>query len=133
MVYENIYAIGRKDAATLVDVTTTMKYRKVKQTDVEHYQKVVRNKDLVVLLPIKYSVEHFKDNEVQVASLCEYSTFEILGQDTKDSTLSDIAVGYRCLNRCFIKNLVVKNNRVYVDIETIDNQPFEPEHDAIRK
>ena len=133
MVYENIYAIGRKDAATLVEVTTTMKYRKVKPTDVEYYQKVVKNKELVVLLPIKYSVEHYKDNEIQVASLCEYSTFEILGQDAKDSTLSDIAVGYRCLNRCLVKNLVVKENRVYVDIETIDNQHFEPEHEALRK
>ena len=38
-----------------------------------------------------------------------------------DSSLKDISVGYKCKNRCFIKNLSIKNNKIYVDIDTLSS------------
>ena len=131
MIYKNINAICRKDTATLVDVITSIKYRLFKDAEVDAYQKSVLEKKNVVILPIEYSLEHFKDNEIQVGSLCEYSTFDIIGQNENNS-LKDIAVGYKCINRCLIKNIVIENNKIYVDIETIPNQEFNEENQQIR-
>lgn len=133
MIYANIPAMYRKDTATLVDVVTNLKFRGLKPAEVETYKNSVENKDVIVILPIKYSLEHYKDNEVQIGSFCEYSTFDIIGQNEKDATLTDISVGYRCLNRCYIKAICIENNKVFVEVEHIKNQNFEPEHEEIRK
>ena len=43
MIYTNIPAMYRKDAATLVDVVTNLKYRGLKPAEVEIYKKAVEN------------------------------------------------------------------------------------------
>ena len=133
MIYTNIPAMYRKDAATLVDVVTNLKYRGLKPAEVEIYKKAVENKDVIVILPIKYSLEHYKDNEIQIGSFCEYSTFDIIGQNEKNAMLTDISIGYKCLNRCYIKDIVVENNKVFVEVDHIENQKFEPQHEEIKK
>lgn len=132
MVYEGVKAICRKDTATLVDIITTIKYKNLKPAEVAYFEKCVNEKESVVILPVEYSLEHYKDNEVQIGSFCEYFSFDITAVNQAKPEIKDGAVGYRCKSRCYVKNLVVQNNRISVDIETIPEQVFKDEHKEVR-
>ena len=138
MKYKNIKALCRKDTATLVGVISRISYRSVNQQEYNKQRKYVEDKNDIVLLPIEFSLEHYKDNKDKIASYCEYRSIEEFSDEkTKTSkdekSAFDIKVGYACLNRCKVLDIKLKENQVFVDIEMIENQCFQPEHDELRK
>lgn len=133
MIYKNVKAICKKESTLLVGLKTVTTIKNLKSSDVEFYRKLVENKEEVVILPVEYSLEHFKDKAIQIGSFCVYSKFKVLGQNEKDLNLTNISIEYDCRNRCLVKNIDVKGNKVYVDIEIIPNQEFSVEHEKIRK
>ena len=130
-VYKHIQAIARKDAATLVGVVTSINY-KVSSAQYNELKSKVDCSDEVVIIPIEFSVEHYNENEIKLASFCIY--YKIL-EDKEKSTENThaICVDYNCKQRCKIINLYLENDRLFADIELIDNQSFLPEHNEIRK
>lgn len=131
-IYKHIEAIARKDTATLVGVTTTVNYHKISLEQYKKMQNKVKLHEEVVIIPIEYSVEHFNEGDLKIASFCEYNSLK----EDKEKSLEnsfEIAVGYSCKQRCRIENIALENDKLFVDIELIENQTFKEENENLRK
>lgn len=126
IVYKHIEAIERKWAATLVGITTSARYDNLPQEDIDYFQSKVDNDCDVVVLPIEYSIEHYTEKKEHIASYCKYAS--IKQEEKENATI----VGYACVNRCKVVDLTIENNNIFVDIELLDRQEFQPEHENIR-
>lgn len=125
MIYQNVPALAKTNSATLVGVVSTFTYYDVKEERKQILKKKVEDKEPIVLLPTEYSIEHFREKEVKIASYCQYSAYKEKG--------NEIQIGYACKFRCKILDIKVNGDYINVDVELIDKQQFTPECDQLRK
>ncbi len=126
IVYKNIHAITMHTVATLVDVISTIPYNNMNEERIKIFEDMVKNKEDVVIIPIEYSIEHYREKQDKIASYCQYSAVAVDEENKK------LNVSYNCLNRCKIVKIDIINNSIYVDIELLDRQQFLPEHEKLR-
>ena len=115
IVYKNIHAITMHTVATLVDVISTIPYNNMNEERIKIFEDMVKNKEDVVIIPIEYSIEHYREKQDKIASYCQYSAVAVDEENKK------LNVSYNCLNRCKIVKIDIINNSIYVDIELLDN------------
>lgn len=134
IILKRVEAITTKISTPLVGVITTIPYTGVSQKWVDYYKSKVEEKANIVLLPIRYSIEHYKEQENKITSLCCYKDCIVEEQTEGEKDKFEIKVSFKVEQRCKILNIEIeKPNYIYADIELLDIQPFLPEHDQIRK
>lgn len=84
----------------------------------------VKNK--IVLLPAEYGFDEFRERDVRIACLCEYTDLVAL-DDGK------YGIDYRCLSLCLVKDLKLTDSQIYADIEVLPEQPINQLNYDMRK
>lgn len=126
MVYKNLNAFQRKDIATLVGVTSYINYD-YSDERYEFFKKRVEYKSDVVLIPVKYSLEQYKESSTHIATYCKVSSVRL------ENESKTIVVGFSGENRCKVVDFRVEGSSLFVDIELLEHQKIQPEHQAIVK
>lgn len=126
MVFKNISAFYRKDVATLVRVCSSINYNNLSKSQIEDFKSKVENHCDVVILPVEFSIEHYRENGQHIASYCKYDTIRF------DEEKNSYTVGYFCEHRCKVVNIRVENNSLNVDIELLDDQKLLPVHEKAK-
>lgn len=132
IILKHIEAVTSKIVCPLVGITSTIPYSNVSVKATEEMRKKSTEQACVVLLPIQYSLEHYKEANEHIASFCNYANFETKDDDENPGR-NKVRLGFACKQRCRILNIELDKTDIYVDVELLDKQPFLPEHDQIRK
>ena len=126
MIYKNLNAFHRKDIATLVGVTSYVNYD-YSEERYEFFKNRVEIKADVVLIPVKYSLEEYREEKDHIATYCKVTSVRL------DNDNKTIVVGYSGEKRCRVVDFRVEGSSLFVDIELLDNQIIQPEHKDIVK
>ena len=124
MVIKKVKAFCRRDVSTLVDVMTSLTYSDVKPEKYESYVKSVEEKEKIVIVPVEYSLEHYKEKSIQIASFCQMHTIKIV-EENNEKNLKKVTIGYKCINRCKILKVDIVDDVILVDVELLDRQQFD--------
>ena len=126
MIYKNLNAFHRKDIATLVGVTSYVNYD-YSEERYEFFKNRVEIKADVVLIPVKYSLEEYREEKDHIATYCKVTSVRL------DNDNKTIVVGYSGEKRCRVVDFRVEGSSLFVDIELLDHQIIQPEHKDIVK
>ena len=76
MIYKNLNAFHRKDIATLVGVTSYVNYD-YSEERYEFFKNRVEIKADVVLIPVKYSLEEYREGKDHIATYCKVTSVRL--------------------------------------------------------
>jgi len=129
---EHVKAITYREIVPKVGCISYIKYSDISEKTVNNYKQLVEKETERVILPVEYSIEQYSEKIRPIAGYCHYESISI-EDSVKTKGKYNCKIGFHCTNRCRILDIIVEDNGdIYVDIEILENQPFEPEHDSIR-
>lgn len=114
--FTSVETIRAKNAAILPGLINRRVFRNDDKRKAVNRGKV-ETRQYVVLLPIEFGIEEYKERDVKIASFCRYD-------DLQELESGEYEIGFDCLSLCIVKDLRLDHSTYYADVEVLPEQPI---------